>query len=230
MNNNKGKNLFAIIFISMGILLVLQNFNITLFEKLSIGYMLGILWPLFILVPGLNMLKVKVGLPGIILTTLGGSFLLGNVLKIIGIDFNSGWIFKFIWPGILIYIGYTILNSKSRSSNSKNYTGYTDNTSDRSNNITFSAREYKYTKENLDDGITKLNLNIAFGGAEIIVEEGIQVILIGQYTLGGHEFFHLSDGGVYSEIKQVRYNEDENSFDKTLLIKANITLGGLEIR
>jgi hypothetical protein len=104
------------------------------------------------------------------------------------------------------------------------------NAGSKSDSITFSSKNYKYRKDSMAEGITKLNLNISFGGAEIIVEEGIQVILIGQYTFGGHEFFNKDAGGIHSSIKEIRYEGPmEDQYDQTLVIDARINFGGLEI-
>lgn len=232
---NSNRNIFAIALIFIGVILVLQNFNIPLFESFNIGSFIGIIWPLFILIPGLNMLKRKVDFGGIILTVLGSAFLLDNALKLIGIDFHATSIFKFFWPAVLIYLGYKLLVSSDHKTykNSKhvNFDDYPEtNYNEKPVSLAFNAKKFKYTRENLSQGISTLNLNITFGGAEIIVEEGIQVILVGQYSMGGHEFFGQDEGGFHSEIKEVRYPEtDEDFYDQTLIIKANITFGGLEI-
>lgn len=234
MKNRNGKSLFAIVLILIGVLLVLQNFNIPFVKNLSIGYFISIFWPLFILVPGLKMLKQGVNFGGIILTIFGALFLLDNVLGVFNINFNVGFVFQFIWPALLILIGYRMLKPNAIKNDDekefvKDYSKGEMKTNI-SHNINFSSKAFKYTKENTPVGISKLELNIFFGGAEISIEKGIQVILIGQYLFGGHEFFGLDSGGIHSDIKESRYDEsDGQTFDQTLIIKANITFGGLEI-
>jgi hypothetical protein len=215
--------------------LILRSFNIPFLENFNLGYIIGLIWPLFILIPGINSLRKRINFGGIILTILGASFLLDNFLELYNIEIQALWIFKFFWPALFIYIGFKILNG-NRHNNvdfddyddfNEHYESYSKDTQ----SITFNSKTYKFTKEDFSNGIEQLKLNISFGGAEIIVEEGIQVILVGQYTFGGHEFFGKDAGGIQSKIKEVRYKEsDEDYYENTLMIQANITFGGLEIR
>lgn len=238
----KNRNLFAYALIAIGAILVLQNFNIPLFSNFDIGNIISLIWPFFIIIPGLNMLKSKVNFGGIFLVILGGAFLADNLLEIVGINFSAFSIFKFFWPAVLIYAGFKIIYSPTKHKHyddqedyePKDYDYVSEERTERNNehpsSIAFNAKKYTYTKSSIPAGISTLNLNITFGGAEIIVEEGIQVILIGQYTMGGHEFFKNEEGGFHSEIKEVRYPEgDSNFYEQTLVIKANITFGGLEV-
>lgn len=98
-----------------------------------------------------------------------------------------------------------------------------------SHNIFFGSKAFKFNSQNTPLGVTKLSVNITFAGAEIFVEEGIQVILVGQYLFGGVDFYDLSSGGIYSEIKESKYRRDED-IDRTVIIKANITFGAIDIK
>jgi len=227
------KDIFAFALIAIGILTIFQIFNVPFLEKFNLGSIIGILWPLFLLIPGLNMLRNKFDLGGIILTLIGGSFLAENILEVFGINFEGNFVFKLFWPAILIFIGYKLLTSDKKVS----YQGddefnerYSSDHTPRSTAINFSSKTFIYQYDGMPEGITQLPLNISFGGAEIYVEEGIQVILVGQYTLGGHEFFGRDAGGFHSEIREIRYPENDGQFyEKTLVIKANISFGGLEV-
>lgn len=230
MKKNNKNNVLALAFILMGIFFLLKMTNLPFVSDINLGYIIGILWPLFILVPGLNMLRNKVDLGGIILTVLGGSFLLDNLLSIYNIDFKATSVFKFFWPALFIYIGFKMLSRNERDHHVIFSSASEINGGSKSDSINFGSKEYKFTKESMAEGITHLNLNISFGGAEIIVDEGIQVILVGQYTFGGHEFFNKDAGGIHSSIKEVRYEGPmEDAYDQTLVIDARINFGGLEI-
>ncbi|MCH4888772.1 hypothetical protein EZV73_14350 [Acidaminobacter sp. JC074] len=228
------KNVFAIALIAIGVLLTIQVFNVPFLSSFNLGNIIGVLWPLFILIPGINMLKNKVGIGGIVLTLIGGSFLLENTLELIGVSYEGSVIFKFFWPVVLIYVGFRLLTNDKKIKFDGDFDDVTDNYDGESNskttNITFNSKKYIFKYDEMNDGFTSLNLNISFGGAEIIVEDDIQVFLVGQYTLGGYEFFELDGGGFQNEIKEVRYPDNHDQYDKTLVIKANIALGGLEIR
>jgi len=226
------KDLLAFALIAIGIITIFQIFNVPFLSDFNLGNVIGILWPLFLVIPGLNMLKNRIDFGGIILTLIGGAFLIENVLELFNINFQGNMIFKFFWPAILIFIGYKLLSSdKKVSFDSDDYDQqYTSSEETKSNAINFSSKTFIYKKDNMAPGITHLPLNISFGGAEIYVEEGIQVILVGQYTLGGHEFFGQDAGGFHSEIREMRYPEhDDAYYEQTLVIKANISFGGLEI-
>lgn len=242
MKRQSNNNFFAFALILIGILLIFKTFNLPFLENFNLGFIIGMLWPMFLIIPGLNMLKNRVNLGGIIVTLLGVSFLLDNFLEFYNIDFELS-IFKFFWPIIFIYIGFKILSSNGKvnfeynnhsDQQAENYdenSTHYDKHSEKAQSITFSSRTFIYDQSSLKEGITRLNLNISFGGAEIIVDEGIQVILIGHYTFGGHEFFGKDAGGLHNEVKEVRYLEDdETTYERTLLVNSNITFGGLEIR
>lgn len=231
---NSNKNLFALALIGIGVLLIFQIFNVPFISEFNLGNIIGILWPLFILIPGINMLKNRFNFGGLIVTLIGGSFLLENVLELIGIDYRGSVIFKFFWPAILIFIGYKILTQNREvefKSDDETYNeAYHESNDAQSVGITFGSKKYIYSKDDMPDGISTLNLNISFGGAEIIVEDGIQVIMIGQYSLAGYEFFDTDGGGFHSDIKEARYGEHSDFYDKTLIIKTNISFGGIEVR
>lgn len=232
MRERHGNSIFAFALIAIGILLVLQNFNFPMVNNISIGNIIGIFWPIFLLVPGLNMLRHRPNIGGIILTFIGASFLLENLLELIGINFSIGFIFKFFWPAILIYIGFKILKPTNKKKMDEDFGDEFQRREEAElYNITFNSKSFKYDSLNTPLGISKLTLNISFGGAEIYIEEGIQVILLGQCVLGGYEFFGMDGGGIHSDIKEVRYSEDEDHlFDRTIIIKTNITFGGIEVK
>jgi len=231
---NSNKNIFAVALIAIGLLLTIQVFNVPFLSNFNLGNIIGVLWPLFILIPGINMLKQKIGIGGIVLTLIGGSFLLENALELIGINFEGSFVFRFFWPVVLIYVGFRLLTNDKKINFDDDFDtvsgDYEDENNTKKTNVTFNSKKYIYKYDEMKSGFTSLNLNISFGGAEIIVEEGVQVFLIGQYTLGGYEFFDIDGGGFQDEIKEVRYPDNHDQYDKTLIIKANIALGGLEIR
>lgn len=235
MREHNNKNLFAFALILFGILLVFKTFNMPFLQDFNLGFIIGLIWPLFILVPGLNSLRRRFNIGGLILVLIGGSFLLDNFLDVFGMDIQVFWFMKFFWPALLIYLGFKMLSPKKHREWDESYENFDEQSYARYNampadreTITFNSKKFHYGMDNMSEEIVKLDLNITFGGAEIIVEEGIQVVLIGQYTFGGHEFFGYETGGVQREIKEVRYHDDRD-YDKTLLINASITFGGIEV-
>jgi len=79
---NSNKNLFALALILIGVLLIFQIFNVPFISEFNLGNIIGVLWPLFILIPGINMLRNRFNFGGLIVTLIGGSFLLENLLEI----------------------------------------------------------------------------------------------------------------------------------------------------
>lgn len=223
---NNNKNFFALGLILVGTLLILKSFDVPFLDNFSIGTVIGLIWPIFILMPGINMLRRHVDVGGVIVTFIGASLLLDNILELGNINYDAFWIFKFFWPALLIFLGLKLLSSDRRSV--KTDVKF-DHVKGNKHDITFNSKKLYYGSDDLEDGITKVNLNISFGGAEIVVEEGIQVILLGQYTFGGHEFFRHDGGGIHADIKEVRYPENDTFYDKTLIIQSTITFGGLEV-
>lgn len=179
------------------------------------------------------MLRNKFNLGGLILTLVGGSFLLENLLELFNITFEGSRVFKFFWPVILIFIGYKLLTQNKKVEYDYDFSSISEDYDEENNasstGIAFNSKKFVYFLDEMKPGITTLSLNISFGGAEIIVEEGIQVFLVGNYSLGGYEFFDVDGGGLHSSFKEVRYAEDDHAFDKTLIIKSNISFGGIEI-
>jgi hypothetical protein len=232
MKEKQSNHFFAFALIIVGVLLIMRTFDLPFLDNFDLGYVIGLLWPLFILVPGINSLRNRINLGGLILTFLGANFLIENFLDLYEINFNPWWIMQYILPIILIYAGFKVLTQSNHSYEEYDeYKDIQDDGTEASHSITFNSKKFIYDHDNMNDGITRLDLNITFGGAEVFVADDIQVILIGKYSFGGHEFFGADSGGISSGIKETRYPENTSDFyDKTLIIHSNITFGGLEIR
>ncbi len=235
MGRNHSKSIFALSLVLMGVLLALQNFNIPFIRNISIGSIISILWPLFILIPGIRILKERFGIGGLILTFIGGSFLIENISELFNLSINIdiSFLFKFIGPGILIYIGYKIITANTlfaKSSDKCSVQIDIDNDNRGPvKNIAFASKDYVFSASNMVDGITTLDLDITFGGAEIKAEKGVQVIFLGTLFLGGYEFFGEDGGGIQMSDKLSRYKEDGTiNYEHTLIVKSKITCGGIE--
>lgn len=113
MKDRENKAFMAYGLIIVGGLLLLGQFNIPFVRSFDLGDIISIIWPLFILVPGLNMLKERNTVWGGVLTFIGGAFLLDNILDLMNINFHIGSIFNFFWPAALIFIGYSMLKPNS---------------------------------------------------------------------------------------------------------------------
>lgn len=246
METKSNKSIFAVLLIIFGIILILKNFNIPILQNLNFGSFIGLIWPLFIIRPGIESLINKKYISAFILILIGGTFFVDNFLGIFNISFNSFKMFSLIWPGLLIFAGISlirpnsnILNASFSKSNKEDSFSYdtdeeiytsTEDVKLISKTINFNSKKYKFEYDDMEDGVTKLELNISFGGADIIVEEGIQVIFLGQYFLSGYNFFDAQNGALSSKFSLTRYEMSEDKmFKKILMINANVTFGGIEI-
>ena len=89
----------GIIFVAVGALLILQNFDILSYD---LSHVL-ISWPMLLIVIGLYNLNRKAGSAGIIMIGIGTFFLLPRIF-----DFQEGFYHNF-WPIILVAVGLVFI-------------------------------------------------------------------------------------------------------------------------
>ncbi|WP_162036808.1 LiaF transmembrane domain-containing protein [Chengkuizengella sediminis] len=230
----KGKYMFGIIVIIMGVFLLLNSTEII---DLNLGYLFRNFWPLILVFLGiLNMLNHSNSKSsGLILLTIGVFFQL-RILDVFNIfDYAS------FWPVILIIIGIWIMFSRG----DKTYKGYNPkkgksnvDSKDSINTIgAFSGSDLKNVSQNFkggsmvvafgdvnldlrdanisQDGVT-IDVVVAFGGADIIVPEGWNIELKGT--------------PIFGDWRNKTYNRSSNSEAPTLILDCVIVFGGLEIK
>lgn len=219
------RKLFGVIIIVFGILLLLNSAGIA---DVNIGYLFSNFWPMILILMGTFVLLAnpasKVG--GIITLTIGVVFQLKNL----------GYfdIFQYIsfWPVLLILIGLWIVFGRgpkwdTDSNDSFSALGLFSGSSVRSvsrqfqggnataifGGVEIDLSEAQITSEQKE---ARVEVFVAFGGIEIVVPQGWNVIIKGIPLFGGWENKTLSKGN------------DQDA--PTLKLNCLVMFGGLEVK
>lgn len=199
------KRIVGLMIVSIGILLLLSNLDVVMFERFW-----RIIIALGIMAIGINGLieKKRLDVILLILTIFGGLYLLANVglieYKIIKIIF---------WPLINILIGVSLLmgTSKKRFKNNKatSYIAVFSSVEDTNKNneyenseITaiFGGVEVDYRDIKIKDKLAYINVTVAFGGVTIFVPADVKITIKGMPIFGGVENKSLSKDTAKSEL------------------------------
>lgn len=232
VQSNSSKFVVGTILILVGVLFLLQSFNLLPFEVGSIIFS----WRFIIFIIGVIILINSENKTfGIILTAFGSILLLQKIFT--DIDINS----KFIWGVIIIGLGIYIIvrssrikfYSKTDGQSNKTSTDFLDDlaifgggekviTSEnfKGGNITaiFGGSEIDLTSCKLAEGNNILNVTAIFGGTTIIVPKDWNVILNLTPIFGG--FSNKIRREPNAAVDQTR----------TLLIKGVAIFGGGEVK
>jgi predicted membrane protein len=219
----QGRTTGGIILIIIGIILLLANFNII--QGNVSHYLFN--WKTFLIVLGIIFIGAKEKkMSGYILLGLGVVFWLPELMGNYYITFKDVF-----WPSILILIGLSLI-SRHRTFSANKTSGYL-------NDISVFSGGMKIIKS---DHFKGGNLTAVFGGSEFdlrqvkLDEDGavIDVVTI----FGGTKFIVPEDWNVYtdtiailggvSDKRPVKVNN--NTADKTLIIKGVVIFGGVEIK
>lgn len=212
--------LWAFVLIAVGTIMLL---NVTEVVDYEVWEIVGRLWPLFIIIPGVsNLLKGKL-FWGSALIIGGGSFMLANFT-----DIN---VWQYVWPLLIISIGLSmLLKPLFKGINYKSKEDTLDETA------VFGGVEKRIEAKAFEGG----SVDAVFGGAEIdlskatIAEDGASLEVNAVF------------GGVEVKVDSARYrvksegtgvfgawiNKSESTGKKTpvLEIKGAAVFGGVEIK
>lgn len=219
-----GKKVFGILLVVVGIFLLLSETEVI---NITFGDIISSYWPLIIVIIGMYKLLIN-----------SISKITGVILVIIGILLQlkvSGYfnIFEYdlFWPIVIILLGIWILLSSKRD-------GWKVSTKDTLNTFAlFSGFNIKNSSQSFKGGnITsifggvevdlreasilkeqeaRIDILIAFGGAEIFVPQEWNVVIKGVPVFGGWENNTVN-------------NNDNNS--PTLIVKSFVMFGGFEVK
>lgn len=190
MRERSSSIIIGLIFIVLGIGFFIDQLGIDL------GFNIGSLWPILIILVGLFLLFKRSFFAGFIITGLGVAFLVSQLTTI-----NA---FAIFWPLIIIAVGLSILFRPKHENWSS---GAHNVNSDRINeSILFWGADWRITSKNFKGGkidtvfggfkldlrdaeITPegatLSVNSVFGGGEIIIPENMRVEARGDGIFGG---------------------------------------------
>lgn len=211
----------GIIIIAFGLIMLL---NETTFLSFNLWGIIWKYWPLYLIYKALEGFYEQNN------WTSGNSILLGFGILLLGknLGFLNFFKFSYIWPLIIVVVGYNMLQSKGANRvNSGNDFSATaifsgveiKNTSKEFSNASilslFGGCEVDLKSANMTSGSTsQIDTTVLFGGAEIVIPKHWNVEVKGIPLFGG--------------ISDETYFNEEN--DKKLIINAFVMFGGLDIK
>jgi predicted membrane protein len=231
---------FGFVVILAGFLLLAFNFDLLPYGWKHVVFS----WQMLLIAIGLvSIFGNGNSLPGVILISIGGFFLIPEIF-VMHISF-----FRLFWPFILIFIGLMILSRKGHYSRRWHrrfhHEGYRDDLSSpileegvinetnlfsgskhrvinqvfKGGKVTniFGGTEIDLTHATLPDGQTELSVDCIFGGVTLIVPDDWKVILNVSAVMGG-----FSD-------KRLRISPPSDN-GKILIIRGSAIFGGGEIK
>ncbi|WP_427339832.1 LiaF transmembrane domain-containing protein [Caloranaerobacter sp. DY30410] len=219
-----GKKIFGILLVFVGVFLLLGETGMI---DITIGEFISKYWPLILIVIGIyKLLTDSISkTAGIILIIIGGIFQLRNFQYFNIFEYNL------FWPIVIILIGIWILLSPKRDNwkvSSKDtlntfalFSGFNIKNSSQNfkgGNITvvFGGADVDLRDANiLKEQEARIDILIAFGGAEIFVPQGWNVIIKGVPIFGGWE------------NETVNNNKEDSP---TLIINSFVMFGGFEVK
>lgn len=195
MKKDYTKLLLGLIIVAIGLSLLFSQLGLESIFGFSLRNLFSVLWPLILVVVGFSIWLSGKNSAGLIISGIGLFFLVNTLF-----DVN---IWNLFWPILLIVLGLLIL-----------FKGSVKSTADKSSedfvsiNSIFSGSEKKVVSDsfeganlfvlfggtdidlrnaNLNEDGAKIDVTVAFGGATILVPEGVQVISEGSALFGGWE-------------------------------------------
>ena len=232
MGKSNKRYIAGLIIIAFGVIGLLNNFGVT---AISFGYLISLLWPLLLVVAGINLItnrNLSSLITGAILLGLGVIFL-GRNAGIFDIDMTNLW--QAFWPVIIILIGINVL-VKSDHNRGRNIAimGAVDRTKE-----AWDLKSAEYTaimggieldirKANFMEREVTLNLTAIMGGINMIVPEDIAITCQGTAILGGVDILGKGSGGIVGSTNIV--SGDPQNAAKILHLNCTCILGGIEIK
>ncbi|MGM0689027.1 MAG: LiaI-LiaF-like domain-containing protein [Bacillota bacterium] len=239
----------GIAIVVIGVILLLNNLDLGI--EIDIRQALS-LWPVIPLVIGLNWLFLSFGssnaggkkkiyfswgqfITGLIAITIGVIYL-GRNLGLFDVDLRLFW--NLFWPLILIFIGFSLLRGKTKSSNrggrfaflgGANVGGPQPWKLEGGSYFAFMGGiEMDLTAAEITEGETVLDLTAVMGGIDVKIPKDLAIIYEGSAVLGGVTFKGLDNGGLVAGRK-VEQNITESA-SSILRIQARAIMGGIEIK
>lgn len=201
----KSSIFWGIIIVLLGLSLLLNNLGIT---DINIGYIISTYWPIIFIIWGLDLIIGKAN------RKFRSNFFIGAILVILGLAiigrnqglyyFNFALLWKIFWPLLLIFAGISILKANTFSKDSQ---WAILGAIERKNNWKLDSGTYitllggtelDLRTAEIPEGETYLQLNAFLGGIEIKTPEDVDISCRNTSLMGGIEFFHDGNGGIYS--------------------------------
>ncbi len=238
----KGSFLLGIAVIAMGVILLLNNFDIL---NVSVGYLISTYWPVLLVIWGVDLIIPDAGSKTSKLRRKSGAFITGLILIALGVliignnlglyELNFSFLWKLVWPVVIILIGWSLLRGTSSSGGihwavmsgiELKQKGW--KLKDGSFFAFMGGVKMDLNAAEIPEGEIHLNVTAVMGGIEIIVPPRIGVEYEGTAVLGGVKFFDEDSGGIIASGKSEYKGEPETG--AKLVLRCTAVLGGVEIK
>ncbi len=236
----RGSIVTALIFIIAGVVIVGKNLNMIDYQV----YRIIISWQMLLIAIGVYVLSKRETNGGLILIGIGAFFLFPKIM-----GFGHYWIHTY-WPVAFIIIGIImIVKILGRGENNSSCCGKLN--WDSKHQKEYSSEEGFVVSSNTFGSVKQIVMDPVFKGASIkntfgatildlrhtTILEGETVINV-DCTFGGVEIFMPGSWSVINEVNHIAGGSDDKryrAFDsdgtgKKIILKGNITFGGLEIK
>jgi hypothetical protein len=238
---------FGFLVIILGIYFLLLNLNLV---TLGPGELFSTYWPVLLIIWGIDALfrqywcrkdddqKACGGnstLWGTILIILGLVFIGGN-LDLYSLDLSLFW--KIFWPVVIILVGWGLIRGTARlGSVSGGHSAILSGIELNNPGWKLASGSYAailggvkmdLTVAEIPEEQVVLDLPVILGGIEILAPHDLEVEGDVSVILGGIDFFREESGGIVMSRKFLRKGDPASN--KKLVIRANVILGGIEIK
>lgn len=228
--------LWGFIIVLVGVLLLLNNLNIT---DLDIGELIHTYWPAVFIIWGLDSIMERRK------SHSNANLIFGGILVVLGaalisrklgyLDFDFSIIWNLIWPLFLILIGVNIL--KSGALREKGSTAILSGVEKKRNSWKLTDNSFLALMGGIDLDMTiaeipqeqtNVDLTAIMGGIDIIAPRDVNIVCTNTSILGGMEFFGDDSGGIFMSKKFERKADIET--DRTIYINSRCIMGGIDIK
>lgn len=233
MHNSGWRWAAGLLLITLGVISILNNFGLT---DINIGSLINLLWPLFLITAGINLVRVRRSIPGLVT---------GAVLLALGVLFfgrNAGfftfdmtWFWRGFWPLILILIGLNLLfKDRHNGRGQLAIMGALEKTRE---GWELKSAEYTAIMGGIDLDVRKarftekevfLKLSAIMGGIKVILPEDVAVTLKGTAVLGGVDLLGKGSGGIFGSSSLQA--GDLQSAEKIIHFDCTTIMGGIEVK
>lgn len=231
----KSSYFWGILIILLGLALLLNNLGVI---DIDIWEIISTYWPVIFIIAGLELVFEKSN------RKLRSNLLVGAILIILGLSivgrnmglfyFSFSLLWNIFWPLVLILIGINLLRAGtiSKDSNWAVMSGIEKTKHWKLSNENYIALlggiDLDLDVAEIPEGETYLQLTAVLGGIDIRAPKDVDIICRNTSILGGIDFFHEGNGGIFSS-KEYEHKANVET-KKKIIINSLCFMGGIEIR